>query len=603
KYREESLNYRQLNEQANRIARRIWELKEQESVERPVALLFGNTIEMVVALAGAIKAGIPCVPLDRSAPVQRLIHMVNDAQATLILTDSENKPIARELAERVHAKVTIVNTAEGLSGVSAENPSFYPDGDQTAFILYTSGSSGIPKGVVQSYRNIAYYIAQFTHSLAVNHQDRMALLTTYSHAIGILDILASLLNGATLHLCDLKLDASIQRLSSWLNSEGITLYHSVPSVFRFLMKNLPGDVKLPSLRMILLGGEVVTRADFELYKKNCAEHCLFVNFLGCSELMVISFYMLDKESEVNHAKLPAGYAVDGIDVRIVDEKGGEAGIFEVGQLVYPSEYLSPGYWNQAGATESVFASGPDSGAKRLYRSGDYGRLLPNGCLEYHGRNDAQLKIRGYRVDLNEIESTLDHLPFIQQSIVTAMLDQEGEQAIAAYYVLKEPAAEKEIIRLLRAQLPAYLIPRYWIALKSFPIPCPNKVDRKALPAPDAIPSKDLRHEYVPPRNEMENMLARLWEEVLGIQHIGVDDGFFEIGGHSLLLMQVQNNLEKELKITVEMGDLFKYPTISSLASFLKDKHNHNDYLNQSKQRGELRRSLMGNRRKGELNNE
>lgn len=602
KYREESLNYRQLNEQANRIARRIWELKGQESVEQPVALLFGNTIEMVAALAGAIKAGIPFVPLDRSAPVQRLTHMLNDAQATLILTDSKNESAARELAERANTKVTIVNTAEGLSGISAENPSIYPEGDQTAFILYTSGSSGIPKGVVQSYRNITYYIAQFTHSLAVNHQDRIALLTTYSHAIGILDIWASLLNGATLHLCDLKLDASIQRFSSWLNSEGITIYHSVPSVFRFLMKNLPEDVKLPSLRMILLGGEVVTRADFELYKKNCAEHCLFVNFLGCSELMVISFYMLDKESEVNHAKLPAGYAVHGIDVRIVNDNGREAGIFEIGQLVYLSKYLSPGYWKQAGATERVFASAPDTGA-RLYRSGDYGRLLPNGCLEYHGRNDTQLKIRGYRVDLNEIESTLDHIPFIQQSIVTAIMDQEGEQAIAAYYVLKEPAAEKEIIRVLREQLPAYLIPRYWIELKSFPMIGPNKVDRNALPALEAIQSKGLRDEYVPPRNEMENMLARLWGEVLGVQHIGADDGFFDIGGHSLLLMQVQNNLEKELKITIEMADLFKYPTISSLAAFLKDNHSHNDYLNHSKQRGELRRSLMGNRRKGELNNE
>ncbi|WP_019912658.1 type I polyketide synthase [Paenibacillus sp. HW567] len=603
KYREESLNYRQLNEQANRIARRIRELTGEGIGERPVALLFGNTIEMVAALAGAIKAGVPFVPLDRSAPLQRLIHMVNDAQTALILSDSENVSIAHELAERVNTGLTIVNTAEGLSGISAENCCVYPDGNQTAFILYTSGSSGIPKGVVQSYRNITYYIARFTDSLAVNHEDRIALLTTYSHAIGILDILASLLNGATLHLSDLKLDASIQRFSRWLNSEGITLYHSVPSVFRFLMKNLPEDVKLPSLRMILLGGEVVTRADFELYKKNCAEHCLFVNFLGCSELMVISFYILDKQSEVNHAKLPAGYAVDGIEVRIVDDTGKEAGCFEVGQLLYQSEYLSPGYWNQAEATERAFAYGPDTGRKRLYRSGDYGRLLQNGCLEYHGRNDAQLKIRGYRVDLNEIESTLDHIPFIQQSMVAAVMDHEGEPAIAAYYVLKEPAAEKEIIRVLREQLPAYLIPRYWLELKSFPMIGPNKVDRNALPTLDAMEPKNLRDEYQPPRNEMENMLARLWGEVLGIQRIGVDDGFFEIGGHSLLLMQVQNNLEKELKISIEMADLFKYPTISLLASFLKDKHRHNDYLNQSKQRGELRRSLMGNRRKGEQNHE
>ncbi|MED2253671.1 SDR family NAD(P)-dependent oxidoreductase [Brevibacillus parabrevis] len=590
------LDYRQLNARANRVARKIAERTAQTSGHAPVALLFGNTLDMAVALIGALKAGVPFVPLDRSAPAERLAYMLGDTQSAILLTDSQNFALAAEVAGKAMLDITTINLSEETGGASEENLELSIKGEDIAFILYTSGSTGRPKGVMQSHANVYYYLAQLSKELRLHSQDRIALLTSYSHAIGILDILGSLLNGAALHLYDFKLDGSMPRFAHWLNQEQITLFHSVPSVFRFFMKNLDDAVQLPHIRMVLLGGEVVSGTDFDLYKQKCADDCLFVNFLGCSELMVISFYIMNKNMAVPQAKTPAGYVVDGIELRILDESGREVSIFESGQLFYQSDYLSPGYWNRPQETANAFVGDPRTGTGRLYRSGDYGRLLPDGCLEYNGRNDSQLKIRGYRVDLNEIESVIDGLDCMLKSVVKAIDDENGEPVIVAYYVLKQSEAEKAIIGQVKQLLPSYLVPSFWLELQSFPMVGPNKIDRNALPAVEA--TRPRSSHIVPPQNRMEELLVSIWQDILGKEPVGVDDGFFELGGHSLLLMQVQNRLEKEWQTTIEMADLFKYPTIRSLASFLQDKQiSKTDYLQQSTQRGELRKSLRQQRGK------
>lgn len=596
KHNFDTLEYGQLNAKVNQIARKILEHCSPESVQTPVALLFGNTLEMVVALMGALKAGVPFVPLDRSAPIERLAYMIDDAQSSILLTDSENIILAGEVVRKINQEIQTINLTDGTSNISEENLDLSIKGEEIAFILYTSGSTGRPKGVMQSYQNVYYYLSQFTQVLKVHQRDHIALLTSYSHAIGILDILGSLLNGATLHLYDIKLDGSMTRFANWLNQERITLFHSVPSVFRFFMKNLDDGIRLPHIRMVLLGGEVVSGTDFELYKQKHADDCLFVNFLGCSELMVISFFIMNKDMAVHPAKIPAGYVVDGINLRILNENNQEVSIYEAGQLYYQSEYLSPGYWNRAEETEKAFAYDLQTGKGRLYRSGDYGRLLPDGCLEYNGRNDSQLKIRGYRVDLNEVESVIDGLDCMVKSVVKSTEDANNEPVIVSYYVLKEHVSEKEIIGMVKELLPSYLVPQYWMEIQSFAMVGPNKIDRSALPALNVNTPKSSR--TAPPQNRMEELLLKIWQETLGKEQIGVDDGFFEVGGHSLMLMQVQNNLENELQTTIEMADLFKYPTIRSLALFLQDKQqNKNDYLQQSMQRGELRKSLRQQRGK------
>lgn len=596
KHGADALAYSQLNARANQVARKIAERNSQRKGQAPVALLFGNTLEMTVALIGALKAGVPFVPLDRSAPAERLAYMLGDTQSGILLTDSPNLALAQEVADKAMLDLATINLSEETSDAAEDNLGLRVEGEAIAFILYTSGSTGKPKGVLQSYQNVYYYLAQLTKELRLHSHDRIALLTSYSHAIGILDILGSLLNGATLHLYDFKLDGSMPRFAQWLNQEQITLFHSVPSVFRFFMKNLDDAVQLPHIRMVLLGGEVVSGTDFELYKQKCADDCLFVNFLGCSELMVISFFIMNKNTAVPHAKAPAGYVVDGIELRIVGESGREVSVFESGQLYYRSDYLSPGYWNRPEETAKAFVLDPQQGAGRLYRSGDYGRLLPNGCLEYNGRNDSQLKIRGYRVDLNEIETVIDGLDCMLKSVVKAVCDENGEPVIVAYYVLKQSESEKAIIDYVKQLLPSYLVPSFWLEMQSFPMVGPNKIDRNALPAVEA--GKPKRARITLPQNRMEELLASIWQEILGKEPVGVDDGFFELGGHSLMLMQVQNRLEKELQTTLEMADLFKYPTIRSLALFLQDKQaSKTDYLQQSTERGELRKSLRQQRGK------
>lgn len=209
--------------------------------------------------------------------------------------------------------------------------------------------------------------------------------------------------------------------------------------------------------------------------------------------MVISFFIMNKNTAVPHAKAPAGYVVDGIELRIVGESGREVSVFESGQLYYRSDYLSPGYWNRPEETAKAFVLDPQQGAGRLYRSGDYGRLLPNGCLEYNGRNDSQLKIRGYRVDLNEIETVIDGLDCMLKSVVKAVFDENGEPVIVAYYVLKQSESEKAIIDYVKQLLPSYLVPSFWLEMQSFPMVGPNKIDRNALPAVEAGKPKRAHH--------------------------------------------------------------------------------------------------------------
>jgi amino acid adenylation domain-containing protein len=619
------LTYGDLDQKANQIANTI--LKEEGFKEsRTIALLFEHDAEMIIGMLGALKTGKIYVPLDPAYPEERLLSILMDCEAGFILSNNHNLSIASQFEDK---KCKIININALGEDISDENPDLVINPEQVAVILYTSGSTGKPKGVIQTHFNIMNYICRYTNKLQLNPRDRLALFTSYSHSVAVIDIFSSLLNGAAVYPYHIKQEGSLEKLADWLRDEGITIYHSVPVLYRYFIDTLPAEEVLPEIRLVILGGEAVGKKDVELYQRHFSANCTFVNFFGATEVMVASFYLINHQIGVTGTQIPIGYMVDGVEAHIINQSGQDARVYEEGEIVYRSKFLSPGYWNQPEKTAEAFAIIDDSGLSisdegisdfgfriskfkkraicnhkftikysaignpqldisqsmvfnpksairnpqfrnpqlntpqsRLYRSGDLGRLLPEGWIEYLGRKDFQVKIRGYRVELNEIETTLGSIAGIKNGAVI-FVNNDRESFLAGYYeLIKGSELEvKEIRRALQQTLPDYMIPSYLEQLPELPLTPNGKIDRKRLPRPQLHGAEN----YIAPRTEIEHKLVAIWQEVLGIEKIGVEDNFFELGGDSLKALKMIALLRN---FNMELNELFKFPTISGLANHI-----------------------------------
>ena len=533
KTRHHALSYRELDRLANRIAHLV--RRHSGSVEDPVALLFEHGTDVIAAMLGVLKARRPYVPLDPSYPAARLAYILDDSEASLILTNGQNRPAADGLSRDV-VSVASVDTVDADAPAGSPGPAAAPT--DLALILYTSGSTGQPKGVPQTHANVLHDVMHYTNAAHFCPEDRLVLLSSCSFADSLRTIYSALLNGGGLFPFDVARDG-LPALARWIRDQELTIYRSVPTLFRHFAASLVGTEQFPSVRLVFLAGEPVYRSDVEIYRRHFSADCVFVNRLGTCEALTFSCYFVDRGTAIATTSVPVGYPVADKEVLLLDEQSdGDTG-GRVGEIAVRSRYLSPGYWRRPDLTRETFLPDPAGTDARVYRTGDLGRILPDGCLVHLGRKDFQVKVRGHRVEPGEIEAAMVAHHTVKDAVVMARGDRQGATRLVAYVT---PAAApgptvSELRRFLAERVPDYMIPAAFVFLPTLPLTTSGKVDRRALPEPGtARPTLDTP--FVAPTTPFEQVLVRIWAEVLGLDRVGIHDRFFDLGGDSLLASRV-----------------------------------------------------------------
>ncbi len=561
KTRRHEWTYKGLDDEAARVAARIYALAGDS--ETRVGLLFESDAPLLAGILGALKAGQTYVPLDPSNPRDRLAYMLKHSEAAVLLTDEANVALARQLAGD-SVEVLCLDTTDAAKARFERGRTTSPD--SIAYILYTSGSTGVPKGVVQSHRNVLHFMRVYTNNLGLHSGDRLSLLSSYGFDGAVMDIFGALMNGATLvpaRLMDDGLEGALKRITD----ERVTVFHSTPTVFRQLFGGRGPNGALEHIRMVVLGGEEALTSDLELFKLRFSPDAMFVNGLGPSESTVTLQHFMRHNTVNTRTSLPAGLPVEDTEVVLLDASGGPTDVY--GEIAIQSPHVALGYWRDDEKTAAAFRTQPDEAGRRVYRTGDIGRRLPDGTLEFVGRKDSQVKIRGFRIELGEVESVLGRHPDVKECAVLARSDRGGPARLVAY--VQPTASEQDLASKLRAflkeKLPDYMVPAAFVVQPSLPLTANGKLDRAALPDVEAQPEASV--EFVAPRTSVERTIADLWMELLGTRRIGALDDFFSLGAHSLLAMRLISRIRDSFKIELALRVLFESPTLAGMAGHVE----------------------------------
>lgn len=539
---------------------------------KAIGLLYGHDINMVIGILSIINSGNYYIPLDASYPKERLIYIVEDAQVEMILTCDEFVKLAIDIKDIVSHKIDVLNTSilqcESVNFVNVKCKS-----DDLAYILYTSGSTGVPKGVMQSHEYVMHLTYNFTKSLNITSIDCLTLIPSFSFSASVMDLFGALLNGASCYLLDIK-KVGFNGLFNGINNYNITIYHSVPTLFRAVCNEIIKNKEkhfcdLSNIRIVYLAGESVLRKDFDMYKLIFDDKCLFVNGLGCTEFNICRQLFFHKDSDCNYSGvIPVGYPVDDVEVIVVDEDRMPLLNFQIGEIAIKSKYLSKGYWRQKQMTEEKFKVVDQSTGEKIFYTGDVGRFSLDGCLFYLGRKDFQVKIRGQRVELAEIEQTMLKVQGIKNAIVCEK-EIDGSQKICAYFQSDVQISIQEILDCLRKYLPEYMLPTCINKVNSFPLTNSGKVDRLKLPL-FPVEQNDESFQKV---TLYEDKLLDIWSDLLNKNKSNslLDYSFFELGGNSLSSIQLISRIRSEFSVALTIEDVFRNQTIRSLSKLIQAK--------------------------------
>jgi amino acid adenylation domain-containing protein len=558
------LSYLELDRDSNRISNYLVK-KLGDGSQYPIGLYFTQTTQVVAAIVGVLKSGNIYVPLDRKFPESRLNIISEDADLKVIITTSDLKEKAQEISGRL--KVVCVAIEEILEDDSNdEEHKVAISVSDHAYILYTSGTTGKPKGIYQSHENVVHHCLQFSSLVRIAPSDVIGLTASFSHSVAVVDIFSVLFSGGCVAVYDIKANSDLLALKAFLKNNKITIFHSIPSLFRSMLAQTSETDDFNAIRLVVLGGEDVHERDFNLFKEKMGLKTVFVNLYGSTELIIATAYLMNKKSILNRSKIPAGYPIEGVSFEILSEDNRNQGVLNTGEIVFKSKYLSSGYKNAALNKTNLVVdqSNPDM---RIYRCGDLGRVLADGALELMGRSDTQIKINGNRIELQEIETATDSYPTIEKSIIKAFDRTEFGKYIVCFYKAKEPVDVQHLRDFINKTLPPYMMPERFVEVTEFPSTATGKIDRAAIKIHQSQEFK-LDGSFL---NETEEQLAGFWKEVLQHSDFAPTDQFLLVGGNSLKLSQLHLKINEVHPDMVSVQDLFDYNSIRALANLINSR--------------------------------
>ncbi|WP_147465522.1 non-ribosomal peptide synthetase [Pseudomonas syringae group genomosp. 3] len=536
------------------------------STAGPVIVLSSEPKQVIAAVIATMKEGLIFVPLDPQSQLTRLRNAIDSADPIAILCDVNDAAINQKLELSASIECIQIGAPRILETSLAYTDE--EDPEAASYIYFTSGSTGEPKGILGRLKSIAHFARWEARAFNLDESVRCTQLTSPAFDAFLRDVFTPLNVGGTVCLPpDRNLVANGERLASWLDEAAITLMHTTPAILRILLKTLEARSQRPNaLRRICVAGAVLLPVDVKRFFEVFGTTVELVNFYGPSETTMIKLFHTVQEQDAERANVPVGKPIDGCRVLILDNRQKPCGVGMIGEIYIRTPFKSLGYYQRPDLTSEVFVSNPVSGDPNdlVYRTGDLGRTLDDGALEFLGRRDRQIKINGIRIELGEIENNFHQHPNVRDiTLVERKLD-EGENALIAYIVTSPEVPEDELRRAMSERLPTSMIPRHFIFLPILPRTVTGKIDYSALP--DVTPQIADSIQYVAPQTPVEVTLASIWRELMQIDTPSTTANFFSVGGHSLLAMQVLSRVEAAFAISIALRDFLEAPTIRGLAA-------------------------------------
>jgi amino acid adenylation domain-containing protein len=561
-----TVHYRQLNENANRLARIL--RNNGVKSDTIVSLVVEPSIEMVTGILAILKAGGAYLPIDPDYPPERVTHMLNDSGAHVLL-------IGKELIDEVEFAGKIIDLTDNeIDGQPIGNlPSLNMPSD-LAYIIYTSGTTGKSKGTMIEHKNVVRLMTNDNFLFDFNSDDVWTMFHSYCFDFSVWEMYGALLYGGKLVIIPKMAAKDTGRYLEIIQEEGVTVLNQTPSAFyRLIEEDVPGQGKSLNLKYVIFGGEALSPGKLAQWKDRYPRTKL-INMFGITETTVHVTFKEITAGEIAGNISNIGRPLPTLSTYVMDNHMELLPLGVAGELCVGGDGLGRGYLNKPGLSHLKFVKDPYRPGRKIYRSGDLVRMSDNGEMEYLGRIDRQVKIRGYRIEPGEIQYRLTAIDYIREAVVTAMERREGDKYLCAYVVSDKDFEPPELKNKLSDTLPDYMIPSYFVRLEKIPLTPNGKIDENALPEPGVKPGDD----YTAPRNEIEEKLAVIWADLLNIEKgvIGIDADFFDLGGHSLKATNLVVRIHKELEAKLRLVEIFQNPSIRQLARLIEqsgeDKH-------------------------------
>ncbi|MBV9792198.1 MAG: amino acid adenylation domain-containing protein [Chloroflexi bacterium] len=561
----EQATYAELNTRANQLAHQLQSLGV--GVGTPVAICLDRSLAFVVGVLAISKAGGAYVPLDPGYPAERLQFMLADTAAPVLITTAE---LAEQLPEHAAQVIRVDSDAEMLAAQPTSEPISHVTAEHLAYLIYTSGSTGQPKGIGIPHRAITRLVCN-TNYVQFTANDRIALLSNVSFDAATMELWGALLNGGCMVGVPREVALSPQAMAAHIREYRINTLFMTTALFNQMAREAP-DAFAP-MRDVLFGGEAVDpRAVAAVLAAGRPQRLLHV--YGPTESTTYASWYEIGEVPKGATTIPIGYPLAQTQLYVLDATLQPVPVGVPGELLIGGDGLAHGYLNQPALTAEKFVPDSFSGVPgaRLYRTGDVVRYTAEGAVEFIGRRDHQVKLRGFRIELGEIEAALLKHASVGQVAVLAREDEPGQRYLAAYLVPNRDDAlnSADLRQFLQGTLPDYMIPSAFVILDALPLTPNGKLDRKAFPVPDQLRLAQ-RGDYVEPRDVVELKLVQIWEEVLNVKPIGAHDNFFDLGGHSLLVVRLMSRIQEEFGRELSLATIFQQPTIEALALELRDE--------------------------------